>query len=500
MPFPAFPLPLIPRTARLLPVMLLAGCASLSGEQQAVQQTLMDEQASVQQWQATPVTSVAGEEAVESNSLLALLPDEQLTQLVKQSLAANPGLQQTWLTLQVLRSSQLGVEANQLPEADLSLSGSRSEDDGNSFTTELSVSWELDLWARLADSSSAAAADVAEQLALYQSARDTQVAEVMSSWLQLIQLNNAIQVQALLLDSLRKNEDAIIQRYRRGVGDLDDLDSARSSLASAESTQADNYYQLAAAKRSLRTLLGRVTDTAEDDAEVPIPADYPAVLLPLVELPEQTLARRPDLQAAWQALQAADLRTQVAYKDMLPSLSISAALSDTATSPSSSLLTDPVWSLLGQLTAPLFRGGELKAAARTAELNAAVAAQSYRETLLTAVVEVENALDQEATLARQQEAIQRALESARANETRYVRRYRSGLVDMLDLLSVQQSRYSLEDTLNTLTYQRLSNRITLGLALGLPGTVTLENLTASPAQAVSESLPASSSDLSAETL
>ncbi|MDO6804998.1 TolC family protein, partial [Wenyingzhuangia sp. 1_MG-2023] len=125
------------------------------------------------------------------------------------------------------------------------------------------------------------------------------------------------------------------------------------------------YYQLAAAKRSLRTLLGRVTDTAEDDAEVPIPADYPAVLLPLVELPEQTLARRPDLQAAWQALQAADLRTQVAYKDMLPSLSISAALSDTATSPSSSLLTDPVWSLLGQLTAPLFRGGELKAAART---------------------------------------------------------------------------------------------------------------------------------------
>ncbi|MDO6750109.1 TolC family protein, partial [Gilvimarinus sp. 1_MG-2023] len=77
-----------------------------------------------------------------SNSLLALLPDEQLTQLVKQSLAANPGLQQTWLTLQVLRSSQLGVEANQLPEADLSLSGSRSEDDGNSFTTELSVSWE----------------------------------------------------------------------------------------------------------------------------------------------------------------------------------------------------------------------------------------------------------------------------------------------------------------------------------------------------------------------
>ncbi|MFK4752269.1 TolC family protein [Oceanobacter antarcticus] len=486
MPFPAFPLPLIPRTARLLPVMLLAGCASLSGEQQAVQQTLMDEQASVQQWQATPVTFVAGEEAVESNSLLALLPDEQLTQLVKQSLAANPGLQQTWLTLQILRSEQRGVEAGQLPQADLGFAASRGENTGNSFSTELSVSWELDLWAKLANSSAAAAADVAEQLALYQSARDTQVAEVMSSWLQLIQLNNAIEWQALRLAALGKNEQAILQRYRRGVGDLDDLDSARSALASAESTQADNRYQLAAAKRSLRTLLGQVTDTTAESAGVVIPDDYPAVLMPLVDLPEQTLARRPDLQAAWQALEAADLRTRVAYKDMLPSLSISAALSDSGRSPAASLLTDPVWSLLGQLTAPLFRGGELKAAARTAELTAAQSAQAYRETLLTAVTEVENALDQEVALERQQAAIQRALLSARANEERYLRRYRSGLVDLLDLLTVQQSRYDLEGTLNTLTYQRLSNRITLGLALGLPATTSLKNTTGSSSELSTE--------------
>jgi outer membrane protein TolC len=466
--------------------MLLAGCASLSGEQQAVQQTLMDEQASVQQWQATPVTFVAGEEAVESNSLLALLPDEQLTQLVKQSLAANPGLQQTWLTLQILRSEQRGVEAGQLPQADLGFAASRGENTGNSFSTELSVSWELDLWAKLANSSAAAAADVAEQLALYQSARDTQVAEVMSSWLQLIQLNNAIEWQALRLAALGKNEQAILQRYRRGVGDLDDLDSARSALASAESTQADNRYQLAAAKRSLRTLLGQVTDTTAESAGVVIPDDYPAVLMPLVDLPEQTLARRPDLQAAWQALEAADLRTRVAYKDMLPSLSISAALSDSGRSPAASLLTDPVWSLLGQLTAPLFRGGELKAAARTAELTAAQSAQAYRETLLTAVTEVENALDQEVALERQQAAIQRALLSARANEERYLRRYRSGLVDLLDLLTVQQSRYDLEGTLNTLTYQRLSNRITLGLALGLPGTASLKNTTGSSSELFTE--------------
>ena len=126
-----------------------------------------------------------------------------------------------------------------------------------------------------------------------------------------------------------------------------------------------------------------------------------------------------------------------------------------------------MWSLLGQLTAPLFQGGELRAATEIAELNTAYSYQSYRETLLTAINEIEQTLSLETTLDIQQQHIRQALKNSQNSLEQYQRSYRNGLVDILDLLAVQQQTYDLEAQLDDLIYQQLSNRINLGLALGL---------------------------------
>lgn len=86
---------------------------------------------------------------------------------------------------------------------------------------------------------------------------------------------------------------------------------------------------------------------------------------------------------------------------------------------------------------------------------------------MTAVQEVEDAIDQETSLARQQDHLQEALASARRTLDQYRQKYRTGLVSLLDLLEVQQQLYDLQAQLDDLTYQRLDNRIGLGLALGL---------------------------------
>ena len=130
-------------------------------------------------------------------------------------------------------------------------------------------------------------------------------------------------------------------------------------------------------------------------------------------------------------------------------------------------MTDPVWSLLGQLTAPLYQGGQLRAAADIAELTTAQSYQAYRDTLITAVTEVENALGQERTLAQQQQHIETALERQQNNLTQYQQRYRNGTATVLELLIVQQQTYNLEAQLDTIIYNRLANRVVLGLALGL---------------------------------
>lgn len=129
------------------------------------------------------------------------------------------------------------------------------------------------------------------------------------------------------------------------------------------------------------------------------------------------------------------------------------------------MLSDPVWTLLGQLTAPLFQGGKLKSAAEIAELETAKSYQVYRETLLDAINEVENALSLEQSITRRHKHIESALASARNSLARYQECYRSGLVDILDLLTVQEKTFDIAAQLDNLIYQRLINRIDLGLGV-----------------------------------
>ncbi|MFC6632747.1 TolC family protein [Microbulbifer taiwanensis] len=411
-------------------------------------------------WSQAVADPPAGAQKVDY--LNRLIQSPQLDRLLHEALSANPDLQQTLITLRIRRAEARASGAARLPGADLGLASSGARESDSSHTGSLTVTWEADLWQKLGDEAGAADTDAEEQAALYQSARDALAAQVMKDWLGLTARQNAVHIQQQRVASLEKSQQLVLQRFSSGLDSASELDSARSALESARATLEENRESLAQLQRSLKTLLGR------SGGDTPVAADnYPAVLLPLAALPEQTLQRRPDLRAAYLSIRAASQRSAAAYKALLPSISIRAALEDAADSPSEALLTDPLWSLLGQLSAPLYRGGQLRAQAEASDLKIAHAYQGYRDTLLTAVEEVENALGQERSLAQQQAHLEKALASARNSLAQYRRSYRSGLVDILDLLQVERTTYDLQTQLDQLIYQRLSNRVDLGLALGL---------------------------------
>ena len=255
----------------------------------------------------------------------------------------------------------------------------------------------------------------------------------------------------------------IQSRYRAGTGSLDDLDTARSSLSRTKATIASYQENIKVSERALANLLGQQSITLPSDA------DLPEVALPLAYMPEQTLARRPDLQQSYYNIQAQQLKTSVAYKSLLPSISLSASLQDVGSTPSDALLNSPGWNLLGGLTAPLFQGGALKNSAEISELQLEQAYWAYRTTLLDAVLEVENALGQERSVANQQRHLSDALESAERSQNSYQDRYRDGLADITELLQVQQNTFDIQSQLIQVSHDRLANRINLGLALGLRG-------------------------------
>ncbi|RBP85590.1 TolC family protein [Marinomonas rhizomae] len=394
--------------------------------------------------------------------LTDLIKDEQLDDLITKALEANPSLQKTQLTLKASLWSLKSQQGDSLPSIEAGFSGSKSEGSDSNYKASLSISWEADLWQKLAQAEQATAKTLASEEALYQASRDTLVANVIKTWLAITEKQHAIDIEQKRLTLLEANEKLILKRFKNGLGNLEELDESRTSTSQSKADVVEYKENLAIEIRNLQLYLGE-TNTLDFLAN----QSYPDVSLTLSDLPQQNLQRRPDLKAAYLAIEAADLNTSVAYKDMLPSISLSATLSETATSPSAALFGSPIWSLLAQITQPLYQGGQLKAAAEIAKLKTAQAYQDYRDTLLTAVNEVENTLGQERVLSQQVQHIHDALLSAKKNLTQYEKKYRTGLVELNDLISAQTTAFDLEAQLDNLNYQHLSNRVDLGLALGL---------------------------------
>ena len=404
----------------------------------------------------------SAESPQQNAQLLDLIPDTNLEALIQTALSGNPSLQKTALSLAASRLSLTNEQADRLPQANLGLSASDSENNSGQFSANATIRWEIDLWARLADVQSAAEKNVVSEYELFRASQASLAANVMKNWLQLIADQRAINIEQQRLALLETNETLIIQRFRNGLGSLESLDEAKTSTSQSRADLAQYKEDLTHTLRALRLLLGDNQAT-----QMAIPDQYPEVWLDLNKLPIQDLALRPDLRASYLDIEAADYEVKVAYKDMLPSFDLSASLSDAGGNLRDALFVSPVWSLLGQLSAPLFQGGRLKANHEIAKLKMAQAYQDYRETLLFAVNEVENAIGQETVLGLRRQHIANALSSAESNRQQYERKYRSGIVELSDLISAQQVVFNLQAQLDTLQFQQLSNRIDLGLALGL---------------------------------
>ena len=431
----------------------------------------------------------------ESTQTLLLNSDTTLTDVIDikelphlagyidEAVSSNANLQQSLITLRKAQVAIDSAKADRNLNVDASFSASKSETTNSSASTSsytnsstssnssspsysasMNVSWELDLWQKISDGISAANLDAASARASYLSARDSLVANVIRSYIDVLTQQQLLNIEQSRLTVLENNEAVILKRYSTGLGSLDDLDTARTSSANTRATIAQYENALLTAKRTLAVLLGRQNQSL---SELNTQVSFPDVLLPLTTLPKQDLARRPDLQAAFYALKATEFEVDVAYKALLPSISLSASLSDNASTPSQALFTNPLWSLLGQMTAPLFQGGALRAQVEDAKLTSANAWWQYRETLLTAVQETQNALDSETALSARISHTNVALANAERSVSTIEGQYRQGLADILDLLSVYDTRFNLQAQAVELHAQKLQNRIDLGLALGL---------------------------------
>jgi len=418
------------------------------------------------QWSTEPASDQsASEQIVLAETLYEVFNDPELRALVEEALAHNADLRATAYRLEAAELLIRPARTAHLPQlgiaGEANLNGNEDQTD-QSEQFGLNVSWSLDVWGRLAAQSRASRYELHALEADYEAAQLSLTALVAQNWVGLLEAIEATRLQNQKLATLEQLRELVRDRYLNGLTSFDDEAATRAQieLTRAELFSAQN--RETTARRSLEVLLGRVP-VAEFGPQRP----SPDIQVSALDIPSRVLARRPDIQASFSRLSAAQALEQSAQAALLPDFTLTGGV--TRLQGQSALIGDMTqWSLIGSASQTLFDYGARRSVTEARELESQAALEDYRQVVLTAVSEVETALTLEASLEHQLIALNAALDAARMTEADTLSRYRIGLVSAQDLISARLQTADIQLTqLRTQTAQQEA-RIQLGLALALP--------------------------------
>jgi multidrug efflux system outer membrane protein len=267
------------------------------------------------------------------------------------------------------------------------------------------------------------------------------------------------------IQSLQRTVDVTERRYQEGLVGPVDVRLAKANLEAEKTQEPALETALAQTATALDVLVGKQPGTSQVLPETLL--DLPTLGAVPVGVPAALLDRRPDVRTAEFTLMAANAQIGASMAQLYPSLTISASYGR------SSGNFEDIWqhfsetySLIPNLTQPIFEGGRLRAQVDAAKARCSELAANYSATVLRAMQEVEVALVTEQSLRKQMEHATLQFDEARAAEDLSRRRYEQGVESILTVLESERNRRLAEDQLTILRGQIWTTRVNLHLALG----------------------------------
>lgn len=408
--------------------------------------------------------------------------DPLLESFVDTALVRNPGVAQALARASVAEARVRLNRGERLPQAGIGFTSARQRqnmgsmagplgefvDDelsfiSNNHNASLDVSWELDLWGRLAAASSAAQAEFLASAEQLRGARQSVAAQVVQLYYEVVHARAQEELSARTADTLAEMARQISNRVDVGIASPADAMLAEANLGSARAGLEQRREALARIRRQLDVLLGYYPSGALTTAEV-LP-EVPA--RPAAGVPAELLERRPDVRAAELALRAAGYQLGAAERSFLPSLALTGSAGYSSDQLSGLFdSSNLVWSIAGQLMQPIFQGGRLVAQVDIAEGQQSEALHSYVETALNALAEVESLLAVDDLLARREDSLDASATAAEEAVRVSYNRYQQGIDPFLNVLESQQRALDGRSAYISARHARIENRISLHLALG----------------------------------
>jgi NodT family efflux transporter outer membrane factor (OMF) lipoprotein len=323
------------------------------------------------------------------------------------------------------------------------------------YRAGLYASWEVDIWKKLRHAKKAAVTRYLASVEGRNFVRTNLVAEVADSYYELLALDRELEIVRQNI-SLQQNALGIVKVQKEAARATElAVQKFEAEVLKSQSKEFDLLQQIIETENKINLLLGRFPQPIARDS------GHFADLLPLTVrtgIPSQLLANRPDIRQAELQLAAAKLDVKVARAEFYPSLGITAAVGLQAFKPSylTSFPESLIFSLVGDLAAPLINQNGIKAEFAMANARQLQAMYNYERIIVTGYLEVSTQLSKISNLeksydlkSRQVAALTKSIDiagdlfrSARADYFEVLMTQRDALEASLELVETRKEQLS----------------------------------------------------------
>lgn len=402
--------------------------------------------------------------------------DETLNQWVAQVDQANQDLQAALARVEQARAGARQAKSEYFPSLSFDPNYNRNRYSPNAplifpirhahdIRVPFDLSYELDLWGRVRRAFESARLDADARAAAFQSLRLALISETVQLYFSLRATDAELAIVSRTLDLWREQLQLIQSRAKAGAASELDVSRLQTEVSSVAADFAAVKRKRQELITALAVLVGRPASAFEWSA-MPLPLDAMPPLVP-AGLPSELLERRPDIAEAERDLAARNARIGVAKAAFFPTVRLTGTAGwESADVDSLFNWESRIWSLGPSITLPIFQGARNRAQLRRAQAAWDEGVALYRQRVLVAFKEVQDALTASRLLSEQSAAQTEAVEAARRTAELSKVRYNAGFVSSLEVVDSSRTALTAERQSAQLAGQRFVTAVQLIKALG----------------------------------
>lgn len=389
-----------------------------------------------------------------------------MQELIEKGLQQNTDVQTAKLRVEEAKASLLSAKLAFLPSFALSPQGGLNTAESQvsrTYTLPVTASWEIDIFGKLRNSKRQAKAAYAQSEDYKQAVYSSLVANIANTYYTLLMLDEQLEISRTTAETWKETVESTQALMEAGQADEAAVSQMKATYFEVENSVIDLEEQINQVENSLSLLLAETPHRIQRGKLSE--QNFPQQLA--VGIPLQMLSNRPDVRVAERELEQAFYVTNQANSAFYPSITLSGSAG--WTNSIGGLITNPgkfVTSALASLTEPLFNRGTLIARRKIAKAQQEEALLAFRQKLLDAGSEVNDALVSYQTSKKKKENYEQQVASLETafNSTSLLMEH--GNTTYLEVLTARQTLLSAQLSQTANQFKEIQSMINLYQALG----------------------------------